>query len=95
MRISKTSSRFRKDYTRLKKSGRRDMSKLHFVMEKLIDKKPLSKIYKDHPLQGDWKNFRDCHIEGDWVLIYKFEKDKQERETIIFHATGNHSNLFG
>lgn len=62
-------------------------------MSKLIDEEVLSPIHKDHPLQGEWENFRDCHVEGDWVLIYKLEKD-EHRETITFCATDNHSNLF-
>lgn len=58
-------------------------------MGKLIDGEILSPIYKDHSLQGQWKDFRDCHIEGDWVLIYKLSKD-----VITFCATDNHANLF-
>jgi hypothetical protein len=37
----------------------------------LIEGSPLPPLYKDHPLGGDWKHFRDCHIEPDWLLIYK------------------------
>lgn len=94
MKIAKTSKRFRKDYAKLKKSGRRDMEKLRNIMEKLIDDVPLSAIYKDHQLQGEYKKYRDCHIEGDWVLLYEYGIDASGKETITFHATDNHANLF-
>lgn len=45
--------------------------------------------YQDHPLAGNWKDFRDCHIEPDWLLIYKFETD-----SLILARTGSHSELF-
>lgn len=94
MRISKTTRRFRKDYLKLKKSGRRNIQKLIDVMEKLINGERLDVIYKDHPLHGQWRDFRDCHVEGDWVLIYKLDEDEKGAETITFCATDNHSNLF-
>lgn len=94
MRIAQTTRRFRKDYAKLKSSGRRDMKKLHVVMEQLIDGEALDLRHKDHPLQGEWKDFRDCHIEGDWVLIYRLDLDSKGNEVITFHATDNHSNLF-
>ncbi len=74
MRIAKTSKRFRKDYAKLKKSGRRDMGKLRKIMEKLIDDTPLNAVHRDHQLQGEMKQYRDCHIEGDWILLYEFCK---------------------
>ena len=36
---------------------------------------PLPEKYKDHPLTGDWRGYRDCHIKNDLVLIYKIEGD--------------------
>jgi mRNA interferase YafQ len=63
-------------------------------MEMLIDGEVLEPIYKDHSLQGEWKDFRDCHIEGDWVLIYRLHKGQGGEEIITFCATDNHSNLF-
>ncbi|WP_332060847.1 type II toxin-antitoxin system YafQ family toxin [Bartonella sp. CB74] len=45
--------------------------------------------FKDHPLKGNWCNFRDVHIEPDWILIYKISDDE-----IRFERTGNHSDLF-
>lgn len=94
MRIAKTSKRFRKDYAKLKKSGRHNMQKLKEVMGKLINDMPLSPKHKDHQLQGELNKYRDCHIENDWVLLYEYGINESGNETIIFHATDNHSNLF-
>ena len=91
----KQTKQFRKDYERLKMSGRRDMGKLHLVLDQLIEGEPLAIQHNDHPLQGKLKGYRDCHIEGDWVLIYELGVDEEGNETITFHATDNHSNLFG
>jgi mRNA interferase YafQ len=63
-------------------------------MEQLIDGKMLHAIHRDHALQGNWKDFRDCHIEGDWVLIYQIGEDADDNGTVTFCATDNHSNLF-
>jgi mRNA interferase YafQ len=45
--------------------------------------------FKDHPLKGEWKSFRDAHIEPDWVLIYKVTD-----EGLRFERTGTHADLF-
>ncbi|MFA6305406.1 MAG: type II toxin-antitoxin system YafQ family toxin [Candidatus Gracilibacteria bacterium] len=94
MRTARTTNRFQKDYAKLKKSGGKNMQKLQEIMEKLIDGEILEPKYKDHPLQGKWKNFRDCHVENDWILIYKLDKNENNKELITFCATDNHSNLF-
>ena len=95
MRIPKDTKQFRKDYKRLKTSGRRDMEKLHVILDKLIEGEELEARHKDHPLQGVYKDYRDCHVEGDWVLLYELGFDDEGTETVTFHATDNHSNLFG
>lgn len=71
------------------------MGKLHNVMEQLIVGKTLHPLYKDHSLEGKWVKYRDCHIEGDWVLIYKIESNPDDTETVTFATTDSHSNLFG
>jgi len=53
------------------KKQNKDLSKLRIVIEKLSSGKVLEPIYRDHPLSGDWKNHRDCHIEPDWILFYR------------------------
>lgn len=94
MRKPRTSRRFRKDYAKLARSGRRDMGKLDGLLEKLILGESLHASHKDHPLGGEWIGYRDCHVEGDWVLVYSIERDERGFEWITFHATDNHSNLF-
>ena len=70
------SSRFKKNYKLLKKRGY-DMSKLDYpIKEYLLKGKPLPPVYLDHKLSGNWKDYRECHITPDWLLIYKIDKDK-------------------
>ena len=81
-------SRFKKDIKRLQKRGK-DMKKLKIVIEKLLEGDKLETKYKDHSLTCNWKGYRDCHIESDWLLIYKITK------THLFLArSGSHSDLF-
>ena len=69
----------------------KDEKKIKDVMQLLIDEKPLDPKHRDHKLSGQYKDRRDCHIEPDWVLIYKPEpKDGR----ITFERTGTHSDLF-
>ena len=80
---------FEKDVKRLKKAGK-DMEKLRTVIDRLCSRGPLDPRHNDHPLRGQWKGLRDCHIEPDWLLIYrKAEGDLQ------LVRTGSHSELFG
>lgn len=60
-------------------------------MEKIASKEPLDKKHLDHPLTGEWRGFRELHIEPDWLLIYEITSDKK---TVIFTRTGTHSDLF-
>lgn len=94
MRTAKLTKRFRRDYAKMKRSGRR-IAKLHAVMDRLVEGKPLPPQSNDHALHGEWKALRDCHIEGDWVLLYELGIDAAGNETVIFHATDTHENLFG
>lgn len=54
---------------------------------------PLPPEYVDHLLKGQWQDFRDCHIRGDWVLIYRISQTS-EGEEVIFTRTGSHAQLF-
>ncbi|MBU3948896.1 MAG: type II toxin-antitoxin system YafQ family toxin [Proteobacteria bacterium] len=81
-------TQFKKDYKRLKKQNK-DLSKLRIVIEKLSSGKSLESGYYDHPLSGNWKNHRDCHIEPDWLLIYRITS-----EDLFLERTGSHSELF-
>ncbi|SLM27685.1 conserved hypothetical protein [Desulfamplus magnetovallimortis] len=67
-------TQFKKDYKRLKKQNK-DLLKLRTVIDKLSSAKLLEPIYRDHPLSGNWKNHRDCHIQPDWILIYRISAE--------------------
>lgn len=82
------SSKFKQDVKRIIKQDK-DTAKLKIVLERLIDEQPLDPAYQDHKLTGDMKDFRECHIEPDWLLVYKIEKPE-----IYFARTGSHSELF-
>ncbi len=94
MRHSRTTKEFRRHYTKCERSGK-DMEKLKAVMSMLVRRRQIPAKHRDHALQGKWKYIRDCHIEGDWILLYELGTDQDGHETIIFHATDNHENLFG
>lgn len=79
---------FKKDFKRIKKQNRK-IDKLRTVIELLAQRKPLAAKYRGHKLTGYSKEHRDCHIESDWVLIYRFDA-----EDLILERTGSHSELF-
>jgi mRNA interferase YafQ len=81
-------TQFKKDYKRIRKQ-KKDPNKLKVVIEKLVASEKLGPKYRDHQLSGNWKGHRDCHIESDWILIYRI-KD----ENLILERTGTHSELF-
>ena len=62
-------SQFKKDLKRASRQ-RRDLEKVKKVLLTLAIPKPLPEVYKDHPLKGVWRDFRECPIENDWLLIY-------------------------
>ena len=75
---------------RMKKCNK-DISKLKYVLELLVLDKDLPPKYKDHNLTGNYCNYRECHIEPDWLLVYKKEKDIL---ILTLVTTGTHSDLF-
>jgi mRNA interferase YafQ len=81
-------SQFKKDYKRIKKQNR-DLNKFKDVIDKLLGNEKLEPRHRDHSLSGRWKGHRDCHIESDWVLIYRKTSD-----SLILERTGSHSELF-
>ncbi|EKN3338248.1 MULTISPECIES: type II toxin-antitoxin system YafQ family toxin [Yersinia] len=85
---------FLKDWEKLSRSGRYDMHRLKHAMLLLIaNDTPLGAEWLDHPLKGDWENFRECHIGGDFLLIYKLSGSSKIGE-IVFVRAGTHSELF-
>ncbi len=79
---------FSKDIKRTVRHGK-NIEKLKTIVRILLSGTPLDPIHRDHKLSGNYEDRRDCHIEADWLLIYKFEE-----EFIIFERTGTHSDLF-
>lgn len=75
--IQRTSS-FKKDYKLVKKRG-------------LADGQTLPAVYSDHALTGNWNGYRECHIEPDWLLVYKMIDDKL---ILSLTRTGTHSDIF-
>ena len=84
------STRFKKDYKLAQKRGY-DISLLKEVIDILASGEQLPEKNVDHPLVGDYKGCRECHIQPDWLLIYRIEKDLL---ILGLTRTGTHSDLF-
>ncbi|GAA5111836.1 type II toxin-antitoxin system YafQ family toxin [Bartonella jaculi] len=82
------SVQFKRDVRKAEKRGK-NMNKLRTLLSLLIEEKPLPKYYCDHPLKGAWAGCRDSHVEPDWLLIYRIERDKSH----LVH-TGTYTDLF-
>lgn len=70
MLIPVRTTQFKRDVKLAEKRGR-DLSKLKSIMGKLVKEELLDPKHRDHKLTGDYKNHRECHIEPDWLLIYR------------------------
>lgn len=81
-------NKFFKDLELAKKRGK-DLKKLKDLMKLLEEEKPLRRKHDDHPLKGNYKGFRECKVEPDWLLIYV-----KDSSSITFARTGTHSDLF-
>ena len=93
-RASDYSKTFRKDWERLTHSGRFDMKRLKEAMLLLIaNDNPLSAEWKDHALMGDWNHHRECHVGGDFLLIYRLDGSGRN-QMIVFIRAGTHAELF-
>lgn len=88
MRTPSYTKQFERDVKRVQKRGK-DLQKLKSVLSSLIAEEQLDERYADHALIGNYKGRRECHIEPDWLLIYKLAGTE-----VIFERTGTHSDLF-
>ncbi len=88
--LSKT-SQFKKDF-KLMAKRKYDLSKLEVFLNLLISGDKLPAKYKEHPLKSNFKGYLDCHIESDWLIIFK--RDETEK-LITLVRTGTHSDIFG
>lgn len=84
-------SAFRKDYKQVKKRGL-DIHLLDEIIRDLAEGRKLPAKNLDHALSGNWKDFRECHVLPNWLLIYRIEKDIL---VLTLSRTGSHSALFG
>lgn len=84
------SNQFKKDLKLAKKRGFK-LDKLQKVINTLAKKQVLNNTYRDHTLSGNYKGFRECHVEPDWLLIYRIDNDIL---SLFLFRTGTHSDLF-
>jgi mRNA interferase YafQ len=79
---------FDRDVKRMQRRGK-NLEKMKIIIGSLIREESLDSIHQDHKLIGSWQGRRECHIESDWLLIYKEEEGR-----VVFERTGTHSDLF-
>lgn len=84
------SNQFKKDLKLARKRGCK-IEHLRDVVNTLASEQKLDKKYRDHGLTGNYIGFRECHIEPDWLLIYRINHDALE---LFLFRTGTHSDLF-
>ena len=83
-------NQFKKDLKLAIKRGLH-IEKLREVVNTLACREPLDDRYRDHGLTGEYRGFRECHIEPDWLLVYR--TSEEELELFLFR-TGSHADLF-
>jgi len=88
MRSIRRDSQFKRDVRLLIKRGK-DMDKLKDIIQRLVNAERLPPRNKDHQLKGTLKDCRECHIEPDWLLVYRIEGSE-----LCLIRTGGHSDLF-
>ena len=81
-------NQFNRDVKKMQKRGKNTL-KLRALLELIINEHSIPPKYRDHKLTGNYKDHRECHIEPDWLLIYKVIG-----KTLILTRTGTHSDLF-
>lgn len=90
-RIVRYTTAFKRDYKLAMRRGMR-IELLEKVVELLAMEKPLPEKCRDHALTGNWEGHRECHIQPDWLLVYRIEEDVL---VLTLARTGTHSDLFG
>jgi mRNA interferase YafQ len=84
--------RFERDFRRLKRrlsSDALDYETLEYVFELLQRGKSLPEAFREHGLAGEYAGFTECHVDADWLLVYRVTRSR-----IVFHRTGTHRDLF-
>ena len=85
---------FADNWENLERSGKHDMELVKEAIALLVKNVPLPAEWRDHQLKGEWKNFRECHVKGDLLLVYQIRR-KSYCEVLIFSYIGTHSEIFG
>ena len=88
MRPVRYSGRFRKDFRRIERR-KYDLNRLDEILLLRRQDDPLPPSARPHPLKGAWRNYSECHVAPDWLLIYKLVG-----EELLLAATGTHADLF-
>ena len=83
-------SKFKRDY-KLAEKRNKDMSLMDDCIRMLAVRAELAPKYRDHELSGNWAGHRECHIQPDWLLIYRIEDDDL---ILVLTRTGSHSDLY-
>jgi mRNA interferase YafQ len=84
-----TTTVFERDLRRVKRQGK-DLDKLEAIVNLLQSQEQLPGRYHPHPLRGNWARHWDCHVEPDWLLLYRLTESE-----LILVRTGSHAELFG
>jgi len=82
-------AQFAKDIKRLRRR-KKDLDKLKIIVRTLLRNEVIDPLHRNHKLIGDFQERFECHIEANWLLIYKITESK-----VIFERTGTHAGLFG
>jgi mRNA interferase YafQ len=88
MKALRYSGAFRKDFKRISRRGYR-LGKLEAVINALRSGNPLPVSARAHELKGEWRNYSECYVEPDWLLIYRVTG-----EEVLLARTGTHADLF-
>ena len=87
----KATKKMQRDTKRMQKRGK-DMNKLIAVIDMLANREAMPEKFRDHALAGEYKGARECHIEPDWLLVYRIIENEL---VLLTMETGSHSDLFG
>ena len=87
-----TTREFNKNLKKIKRQGK-DLNKLYYVINRLANGEQLELSYRNHKLINDnvYKDCYECHINPDWLLIYRYEENKL---VLVLVSTGSHSDIF-
>ena len=86
--VAVQTTRFKRDVRKLIKSGKK-IELLENIVRLIVNQDILPVRHRDHVLTGNWEGYRECHIQPDWLLIYKVHED-----ILYLTRTGSHSDLF-